>query len=88
MFKIELEQTICMIHEQEQIIFTVCKWEQTILWYAHFQDLMRNGWGNDWEMTKKWPRNDQEMTKKWPRNDQEMTKKWPRNDREGMGKYH
>ncbi len=50
-------------------IFTVHEQEQTILWYAHFQDLMIN----DWEMTDKWLRNDWEMTEKWQRNDWEMT---------------
>jgi hypothetical protein len=76
--------------EQEWTIFTVYEWEQRILWFAHFQDLMRmtKKWPrNDHEMTKKWPRNDQEMTKKWPRNDQEMTKKWPRNDQEMTTKW-
>jgi hypothetical protein len=77
--------------EQEQTIFTVHEWEQTILWYSHFQDLTGNDrkWlRNDWEMTEKWLRNDWEMTEndwemteKWLRNDfVEMTEKWLRND--------
>ncbi len=45
------EETIFTVHEQEQMIFTVQEWERTIftvhkwkqmiLWYGHFQGLMR-----------------------------------------------
>ncbi len=73
--------------EQDQTIFTVCKRDQAILWYVHFQDTTRNGWEmtekwlrNGWEMTEKWMRNEWEMNEKWLRNGWEMTEKWMRND--------
>ena len=57
--EIQWEQTIFKVHEWEWIIFrvhkqdgTIHEWEQMILWYARFQDIMRN----DQEMTEKWPR--------------------------------
>ncbi len=58
MNKIEWEWTIFTVQARERKIFTVHKWEQKILQYAHFQDLMRN----DWEMTKnEWRMNGNEQ---------------------------
>jgi len=54
MNEIKQEQMIFTLNEQERMIFTIHEWEQVhkwkqmILWYAHFQALMRN----DQEMTK------------------------------------
>jgi hypothetical protein len=65
--------------KQEQMIFTVHKWDQMLLWYPLFNNFssFNEKWQrNDWEMTKKWLRNDWEMTEKWLRNDWEMTEKW------------
>jgi len=50
-------RTTLRVHEQERRIFTVHKWEQTILWCALYKYLTRNEWEmekKEWEMTKKW----------------------------------
>jgi len=59
MKKSEWEQVIFTVNEKENMIFTVHKWVGMMLWYAHFQDLVRN----DQEMTEKCLK----MTEKWPR---------------------
>ncbi len=59
MKKSEWEQVIFTVNEKEWMIFTVHKWVGMMLWYAHFQDLVRN----DQEMTEKCLK----MTEKWPR---------------------
>ncbi len=38
----EWEWMIFRVHKQDQMIFTVHAWEQVILWYALFDNLMRN----------------------------------------------
>ncbi len=46
--EIEWLKTIFTVQEQEQMKFTVHKWERAILQYEYFQDLARN----DWEWTE------------------------------------
>jgi hypothetical protein len=49
--EIEWEWIIFTVHEHEWWIITVHECEQTVLWYAYFQELMRNVWemtDNEW----------------------------------------
>ncbi len=49
MFRVhEQEWTTFTVMKIRVMIFIVCKWERTILQYAHFQDLTEN----DWEVTE------------------------------------